>query len=73
MLPSAPNDAQAGVALQQAANERFRLPPPMFDARCKACWFVFALVCLTVASFWTLELKWAQFFSLEALRKMGKG
>lgn len=44
----------------------------MFDARCKACWFVFALICLTIASFWTLELKWAQFFSLDAARKMGK-
>ena len=44
----------------------------MFDARCKACWFVFGLMCLTVASFWTLELKWAQFFSLDAMRKMGK-
>jgi phosphonate transport system permease protein len=55
-----------------AANERFKLPPPMFDARCKACWFVFGLICLTVASFWTLDLKWAQFFSLDAARKMGK-
>jgi phosphonate transport system permease protein len=44
----------------------------MFDARCKACWFVLGLICLTVASFWTLDLKWAQFFSLDALRKMGK-
>ncbi len=55
-----------------ASNERFRLPPPLFDARCKACWFVFGLMCLTVASFWTLELKWAQFFSLDAATKMGK-
>jgi phosphonate transport system permease protein len=49
-----------------------RLPPPLFDARCKACWFVFGLVCLTVASFWTLDLKWAQFFSVDAARRMGK-
>jgi phosphonate transport system permease protein len=49
-----------------------KLPPPLFDARCKACWFVLGLICLTVASFWTLELKWVQFFSLDALRKMGK-
>ncbi len=55
-----------------AANERFRLPPPMFDARCKACWFVFGLICLTIASFWTLDLKWAQFFSADAARKMGR-
>lgn len=49
-----------------------KLPPPLFDARCKACWFVFGLICLTVASFWTLDLKWAQFFSLDAARKMGR-
>jgi phosphonate transport system permease protein len=55
-----------------AANERFRLPPPMFDARCKACWFVFGLIFLTIASFWTLDLKWAQFFSADAVRKMAK-
>jgi phosphonate transport system permease protein len=61
-----------GVASGGAVNERFRMPPPLFDARCQACWFVFGLMCLTVASFWTLELKWAQFFSLDALQKMGK-
>jgi phosphonate transport system permease protein len=55
-----------------ATNERFKLPPPLFDARCKACWFVFGLMCLTAASFWTLELKWAQFFSADAASKMGK-
>ena len=44
----------------------------MFDARCKACWFVFGLICLTLASFWSLELKWAQFFSADAARRMGK-
>ena len=49
-----------------------QLPPPLFDARCKACWFVLGLACLTVASFWTLELKWAQFFSADAARRMGK-
>ena len=49
-----------------------KLPPPLFDARCKACWFVFGLVGLTVASFWTLDLKWAQFFSVEAVRRMGR-
>ena len=49
-----------------------KLPPPLFDARCKACWFLFGLICLTVASFWTLDLNWAQFFSLEAARRMGR-
>lgn len=49
-----------------------QLPPTLFDARCKACWFILGLACLTVASFWTLDLKWAQFFSVDASRRMGK-
>lgn len=55
-----------------AANLPFRLPPPLFSARCKACWFVAALVLLVVASFWTLDLQWAQFLSMDALRSMGR-
>jgi phosphonate transport system permease protein len=55
-----------------AANERFRLPPPLFDARCRACWWVVGLIVLTVLSFWTLDLQWGQFFSLDAARKMGR-
>ena len=46
--------------------------PPLLGARCKTCWFVLGLACLTVASFWTLDLKWAQFFSGDAARRMGK-
>ena len=30
------------------------------------------LACLALASFWTLDLRWAQFFSLDAARRMGK-
>lgn len=55
-----------------AANEVYRLPPPLFDARCKACWLLAGALLLVVLSFWSLELKWAQFFSLDALRKMGR-
>ena len=55
-----------------AANEVYRLPPPLFGARCKACWLVTGVVVLVALSFWTLDLKWAQFFSLDALRKMGR-
>jgi phosphonate transport system permease protein len=55
-----------------AANETYRLPPKLFDARCKACWFIVGLVALTVASFWTLDLQWAKFLSADAARKMGK-
>ena len=58
--------------MQVAKSPPNKLPPPLFDARCKACWFVSGLVCLTFASFWTLDLKWAQFFSVDAARRMGK-
>jgi phosphonate transport system permease protein len=56
----------------QAANAPFRLPPPLFSARCKACWFVAALLLLVVSSFWSLNLQWAQFLSLDAARSMGR-
>ena len=55
-----------------AANEVYRLPPPLFGARCKACWLVAGIAVLVVLSFWTLDLKWVQFLSLDALRKMGR-
>jgi phosphonate transport system permease protein len=55
-----------------AANPPWRLPPPLFSARCRACWFVAAVGLLVVASFWTLDLQWGQFLSLEALRSMGR-
>ncbi len=60
------------VEKTSAANEQFRLPPPMFDARCKSCWFVFGLFILTLLSFWSLNLEWAKFFSADAMRRMGK-
>ncbi|MBW8468068.1 MAG: phosphonate ABC transporter, permease protein PhnE [Thiobacillus sp.] len=56
----------------QAANQTYRLPPPLFNARCKACWFSAALVLLVVASFWSLDLQWAQFLSPEAAQSMGR-
>ena len=49
-----------------------QLPPPLFDARCKACWFTLGLAGLVVASFWSLDLQWAQFLSLDAARSMGR-
>jgi len=55
-----------------AANPPYKLPPPLFDARCKACWFSAALVVLVVASFWSLDLQWAQFLSPDAARSMGR-
>ncbi|MDZ4177604.1 MAG: phosphonate ABC transporter, permease protein PhnE, partial [Hydrogenophaga sp.] len=56
----------------RAANDTYKLPPPLFDARCKACWFVVGLLVLVVASFWSLDLQWGQFFSVEAARSMGR-
>ena len=55
-----------------AANPPYKLPPPLFNARCKACWFSAALLALVVASFWSLDLQWAQFLSLDAARSMGR-
>jgi phosphonate transport system permease protein len=48
------------------------VPPAVFNARCKACWFTAGVLALVVASFWSLDLKWAQFLSLEAARSMGR-
>jgi phosphonate transport system permease protein len=60
------------TAPRPAANQPYRLPPPLFSARCKACWFSTAVLALVVASFWTLNLQWAQFLSLDAMRSMGR-
>jgi phosphonate transport system permease protein len=62
----------ARIAPQAAANEVYRLPPKLFDARCRACWFLAAAVALVVASFWSLELQWARFLSPDALGRMGR-
>lgn len=56
----------------RAAHPPYRLPPRLFDARCRACWFAAAVLALVVASFWSLDLQWRQFFSWEALRSMGR-
>jgi phosphonate transport system permease protein len=57
---------------QNAANDIYRLPPKLWNARCKACWFVFGLIVLTIASFWSLNLQWRELFSVQAVRLMGK-
>ena len=56
----------------RAANEIYKLPPRLFDARCMACWFIAGLLVLVVLSFWTLDLQWAKFLSPGALRRMGR-
>jgi len=55
-----------------AANLPYKLPPPLFHARCRACWFTAAVLLLVVASFGSLNLQWGQFFSMEAVRSMGR-
>ena len=55
-----------------AANEVYRLPPPLFDARCRACWLVVGLAALVGVSFWSLDLQWARFFSPDAFARMGR-
>ncbi len=56
----------------RAANLPYRLPPRLFNARCKACWFLAGLLLLVGASFWSLNLQWAQFLSLQAAQAMGR-
>lgn len=48
-----------------------KLPPPLFSARCRACWLAAGVFCLVVASFAALDLKLASFFSSAALASMG--
>jgi phosphonate transport system permease protein len=60
------------MTTRRAANPPYKLPPPIFDARCKACWFTAGLGVLVVASFWSLDLQWAQFFSTDAARSMAR-
>ncbi|HEX5683225.1 MAG TPA: phosphonate ABC transporter, permease protein PhnE [Ideonella sp.] len=57
---------------RRAANPPYKLPPTIFDARCKACWFTAGLLVLVVASFWSLDLQWAQFFSADAAHGMAR-
>ena len=59
-------------ATRPAANEVYKLPRPLFDARCSACWFVVGVLALIGMSFWSLDLQWAKFSSFEAAARMGK-
>ena len=49
-----------------------KLPPPLFSARCRACWLVTGVLALIVASFATLDLRLAEFASGEAVASMGR-
>ncbi len=45
---------------------------PLFNSRCRACWFIAALLLLIGASFWSLNLAWSEFFSENAVSSMGR-
>lgn len=55
-----------------AANRPYRLPPPLFSARCAACWVMAGVLALVVASFASLDLQWARFLSVDAAQRMAK-
>ena len=61
----------AGMTTGRAADPRFK-PRPVVGARCIACWFAAGLLVLVGASFWSLNLQWAQFFSPDAVRAMAR-
>jgi phosphonate transport system permease protein len=71
-IPTAVAAPVAQTSSQEAAHPPYKLPPPIFDARCRACWFIAALLVLVVASFVSLDLDWAAFASMEAARSMGR-
>ena len=50
----------------------YSLPPPLIHARCTVCWIVLFILLLSGASFFSLNLQWGTFLSLDALRKMGR-
>jgi phosphonate transport system permease protein len=60
------------VQMRHAANPPYRLPPPLFSMRCRACWMMMGVLALVVASFASLSLEWRAFLSLEALFGMGR-
>lgn len=49
-----------------------RLPPKLFNARCRACWLLVVIVVLVIASFASLDLQWTKFLSANALTSMGR-
>jgi phosphonate transport system permease protein len=55
-----------------AANPPYNLPPPLFNARCLACWFTVTVLILVVASFASLDLQWRELLSFEAASSMGR-
>jgi len=72
IIPTPVTAPAACTSLQEAPHPPYILPQPIFEARCRACWFIAALLVLVVASFVSLDLDWAAFASMEAARSMGR-
>jgi phosphonate transport system permease protein len=71
-IPNSTKVPKVQTSLQEASHPLYILPKPIFDARCRACWFTAALLVLVVASFISLDLDWAAFASMEAAHSMGR-
>ena len=71
MMPPSPNHTNHSNRASPA-NDTYKLPPKLFNARCLACWLMLCVLLLVVASFATLNLQWAQFLSWDAAQRMGR-
>ena len=49
-----------------------RVAPRLFDGRSPAAWFAIGAAAFIIASFASLDLQWARFFSADAVRRMGR-
>lgn len=58
--------------MQNAANQPFKLAPPLFQARCTACWVMLCVLVLIIASFINLGLSMMEFLTWESAQSMGR-
>jgi len=70
MIPKRAEDTREN--LQSPARPPWPQRPPLLHARCTTCWLMLGMLVLLVASFTSLDLKWSQFISIDAARKMGR-
>ncbi len=55
-----------------AASRDIPPAPPILSARCLGCWIVLCVLALVAASFATLDLQLARFFSADSMARMGR-
>lgn len=68
-----PDLAAPATALRPLADGlSHRVVPTAVAQRNQPRWFMAGLCALIVASFWSLDLQWVQFFSMDAARSMGR-